>query len=512
MRIDLGELTAEGLSCVLPPAQAGSERHVRIDAAQGLRGVLATDEGGFRLSDLASERLALRSLCWTFGAKVELTSEQPAELTKLAGSIASEHGAVTLALRLAGLSATRVNLNVGALRLSAELEAREVSLEVSEHVGVLFFRAATLRAFELTTASLKLSIPELAVTELRVDWGGAEFLLEAGTAEADTLQVEQGGQTLALRGVELAALRSHGPELALGQTRVRELDVEAVFAARGAAPAQASADAAQVASPSAGTAPEPEPTRPPIVDRRLLDGLRGRFDVDVDVDLAVPILGRRRATHGLRLAIDDGALDYRELEHSLAPLEDSLLDFSVREGALVLERGLPLIKTRGRGKPILIWELAPADLALAEGQRVRLAVLPSFRVANKRDDDPPSDDDSPSAFRLQKLSLCGLDTMLTLMHSPHVDAGAVRELTFADLILQGELHHHPEGERHAGQLRGGLANLRTLLAALPLGPRALSCRLEIGALRDLELGFEGLQPRALKGRVAALAIADLTLT
>ncbi len=112
----------------------------------------------------------------------------------------------------------------------------------------------------------------------------------------------------------------------------------------------------------------------------LLDGLAGVINVELSLDLTVPVIGRRRATHRFRIPIADGAVDYMGLEKDLSTLESALLDFAIRDGALVLEMGIPFLPTRGLGKPILQWDLAPADLDLARRDRIRLAVLPRFRT------------------------------------------------------------------------------------------------------------------------------------
>lgn len=87
-------------------------------------------------------------------------------------------------------------------------------------------------------------------------------------------------------------------------------------------------------------------------DLRLLDRISGRVSADVTVDARVPIIGRRRATHEVRVAVDKGFFDIRELERGLATLEDFILDFEIRDGALILERDVPLIGLR---KDLVRW-------------------------------------------------------------------------------------------------------------------------------------------------------------
>jgi hypothetical protein len=60
----------------------------------------------------------------------------------------------------------------------------------------------------------------------------------------------------------------------------------------------------------------------------------------------LPVIHRRVATHTARLAIAAGAIDFKELEHGLSLLEDTILDFEVEDRALLLERDAVLAKKR----------------------------------------------------------------------------------------------------------------------------------------------------------------------
>lgn len=492
MRIDLGQLSFHDFRGEFPVA--GSQvpaRRVALYAAEGLRGTLATSPDGFELSELSAGRLQLSSLSWSFG-KVGLETEQPATLSSLQGAVRQSAGELALQLELGGLEAGQLTLTVGELRLSGQLEAHGVSLAVGEGVGLLRFASARLRSFELHTASMHVRVPELSVSGLLVDWGGSAFRLEAELAEAAVLTLEQAGRTLRAGGVALSALHSLGAELTLGRVALERLEVQADL------------------TPTQGEGERTEKASGGPLDLRLLDALAGRLHVDVRVDLTVPFLGRRQATHALRLGLEEGTLDYREFEHCLATLEDSLLDFSVREGALVLERGIPLLSTRGRGKPILIWELGADDLARAERRRVRLSLLPHYRLAGRSDSEAPRESEGgPSAFQLRSLSLLDIDAALSSTEA--VAQGPISDLTFSRLRVTGELHHDPDGVPHPGLLRVTGESLQTTLSALALGTRRLSARLELATLPQAELAFAGLRPRSLTGAVEALTLTDLAL-
>ncbi len=509
MQIDLGTVSAEQLTLDLAPARVGARaRTLRVASAEQLVGALRTHEQGWAATGLGCARLLLQALSWSFG-RLELQSEPRAELAGLAGEIASSSQVLELRLSSKELQAPRLWLTIGALKLSAQVAARALILEVDERVAVLRAQNAVFSQLELQSGELRMAAPELVVSELTIDWGGDAFRLEAGTAEARTLHVQQGGARLRAEGISVAALRTHGSELSIGQTRLGRLELERPAAA--AAAVERAADPARTAHQEHAAPKESDAKPMPKIDARLFDGLEGRLSADVVVDVAVPIVGHRRATHELRVGVQAGTIDYRELEHGLATLEDALFDFSVREGALVLERGLPLISTRGRGKPILIWDLGPSDLELVQRGRVRLAVLPSFRLASRSAGEPSGEEGGGSAFRLLELALRDVDFSLALLRTAVVADGLLRQLAFDALTIQGDLCHRNDEPDCAGALRVAARTLRIELNGLPLGPRTLSGRLELAALERADVAFAGFAPRGGRAVLEAVAIADLAL-
>src|SRR5690606_11864726 len=79
----------------------------------------------------------------------------------------------------------------------------------------------------------------------------------------------------------------------------------------------------------AATAVEAEPPADPEPRRRLdldfLDRIDGRLDVDLTVDVTLPVLGSRRKTHHFRVPIAKGTFNYKDLEGDLAKLEDAFI-------------------------------------------------------------------------------------------------------------------------------------------------------------------------------------------
>lgn len=474
----------------LPPAREGMpDRTATVVSAAELNGTFESRPNAFKLHELRCRESILSAVVWSFG-KLRLDGEETSLLVNLRGEIAQEAGRLSLSLSLDRLSVARLTLSIGELHLSGAVEAESLTLRHGDEEGVLQARLATFRGFEARWGNIRASLPELSVSDLVFDWGGDAFRMEVGTADMPSLRVVSGGNELRAKGASILSLRSLGPQLWVGQTRFARGEVELALGAR------------------ESTSPPAEGTRTKNqLDASLLDAVMGRVSVDVDVDVTVPILGHRRATHALRLGIDGGTLDYLQLEHGLSTLEDSLLDFSVRDEGLVLERGLPLISTRGRGKPLLIWDLDGADHRLAKEQhRIRLAVLPRYRSA-KLDDNGR---ESGSSFKLRKLSLLNIDIFLSMVQTLLASTGPLAELTFSGLSLRGDLRQREE-EVRKGTLQLGVSELRAQLRELALGTRKMHGRLEFTALSDGELSFEGLRPKHARATLEGVALANFKL-
>lgn len=496
MQVELSQLSLEGMSLELPPHESDGvalpARKAQIREAKGLRGALRTDPG-VTLEGVAASEVMLGALDWHFGKKTFLATDRPAKLGGVRAHIDTSGSQVELDVALSSLQAEQLRLSVGAMTIVAEVDAVTLVLAVhGDDVGYLLAEQALFKALELRSGDLVLSMPELRVRRLNVDWGGEVFKLEAATAEGELMTVSIAGGVIDANDVALTAFGLQGDAITLGVASIRKLTLEASLSKK-ASPTEG--------APKSGAA---------VFDYGLLDGLSGHLNVDAHVDIAVPIIHHRRATHELRIPIEDGSIDYRKLESNLAPLEDSLIDFSVRGSALVLELGLPLIRTRGRGKPILRWDLSPQDLELAEERRVRLAVLPRVRAANTTEPPKKEEDDKESSVRLRSLSLENLDAALHLsaVETPHA---ALRTLSFDALQLTGGVHHDPEAEPREGLVRGNLHQLHAVLEGLSLGTQALRGEVTLGAVSELAVRFLDVAPQKVHASLEALSVRDVSL-
>ena len=362
-----------------------------------------------------------------------------------------------------------------------------------------------LRAGRAEAVALRLAVGELALVG-RVELGGARLRIDGPHGAVFAERVTLSGLVLELPGIrlELDAIEAGTVAIEWGPAGVRVRAASATLGAAGLAATIPAPTAAPIAASAAAPAPSAGVPLPPAVQRLLplLDGLAGQLDVDLGLDLTVPVIGRRRATHKFRIPIDGGALDYLALEGDLSKLEDALLDFALRDGGLVLEMGIPLMPTRGKGKPILRWDLEGDDLALARRNRIRLAMLPRLQVV--------AADGGKARVALRELSLRNLDGKLRLAHDRPPAALPLRRV--GELAVRADVHHAVEARPRDGTATARIAGVELGPLRAPLGAMTLGFGAATLATADVGAELAGLQPRTVRAALRGLALADLDLT
>jgi len=218
------------------------------------------------------------------------------------------------------------------------------------------------------------------------------------------------------------------------------------------------------------------------------------------MDLTIPVLGRRKATHHFRVPIVAGMINYRELERDLANLEDAFIDIEVRGHALVLERTIPLIP--GLEKPLIFWDLEADELELAKKRLVRLRTLPRLRLAPRVEKS-----DKPSGLAVRRLLFDDVDIALALAPPEEGQEDSIARASAAELRVGGRVDHDIE--------RAGAPTELTLAAErLAAGPAELAVRgaeveleaVAIGSVPEAAVEMHGLLPRG-----ARLVLRDLEL-
>lgn len=441
--------------------------------------------------------------------------------------------------RLAGpavLGATHIDLDIrrddqtpgvtGEVRC-ASLDAPVTRLERAglELVGALSFTSFhaahdvttgrwTVTAQELVVRGVSFAVGETAVrasaatiTGLRLsrDATGA-MTVEADAAELTDVEVGNGGRRVRSPSLRLGALRYAPDGASVGQLIADELSlaIEGLAADGGerAAPQEAPSN-----EPAAGT------RRTLGVDLALLDGLEGKVEADVVVDIKLPLLKHRVATHRVDLEIADGAIDFKQLEHGLSPLEDAIIDFEVVDEGLQLELDAVVVK-----RELLLWPLDAEGMRRARQNRVRLRTLvrPTMEV---RAASPRDDGDGDPSVALERLELRGLRLEGTLRGGSSLPvAGGTLRLGGAEgkalgpLRLRGEVVHDVTKPVPDTELAWEIADLDVGVDALAVGARRLDVeRLHIGQITEGRITLHGMRPTAVTATLRAIALKGLRL-
>jgi hypothetical protein len=493
MRVALEQLDTRGIVLELPPGADGIAQSVTLRSAQKLRGTLEHGPEGLSISGLAAEEILCAAVGLAFG-QVRLSEGELAGHGIFAElSVAGHH--VTLDAGAATLGAGSSAVDVGTFHVEGQVRLGELRLQVRDTAGQLEFGEIEVRGFAMRDRAVSALAESVVARGLRISWGNG-LRLEVESLEARDVRFTAGPAKLEVQRFTARDGLWHAGRATVGAVSLSQAKLIGEL------------------STSAPSADWEALLHSPRADRylKILDSLSGHVDVDVEVDLKIPVLGSRHAVHEMRIPIQDGSFDFMRLEGNLAKLENALLDFAVRDGALGLEVGIPLLPTRGRGKQIIVWDLNESDLALATQNRVRLAVLPKARLAvDLPQKDANEDDEGKASFGLRHLGLSNVDVLLRLAHEASDPASVLRWLRLAELHLRGNVHHDAEGAQQRGELAGELVGLEARLSELPIGDDRLSVEsFQVERLADVHVAFLGPLPAQVKAELRGLTLAQLT--
>jgi hypothetical protein len=534
MRLSLEQLDAHGLDLDLPPSAAGDPRRVRVRSAEGMTGVLVREGDLFAIEALQAQTLVLDALSLVFGT-LGLAENSATTFRGVRGALRRDGEHLDLEFAAEHASAHLLAVSAGEVFLQGEVHIDGFSLTKRAGQGTLRADRLVVTHFCCRTHGVKLAANRLSARDVAMGWGPAGFRLQAGSLHMDRCESSVAPWQLAGQELALSNVSWQAGSLALGALSIAKAWLNATLELAAAQPgvdvaakadAGAEADAGATDETRSDAKERSRPEHPVAsVAWELLDGLSGELNADLRVDLSVPVVGSRRATHRFRLPVEDGTIDFMELEGGLSRLENALLDFAVRDDGLVLERGIPLLPTRGRGKPLLRWDLADRDLELARQNRVRLAVLPQARKpgtnevtaeGSENDEVAPGrsapDANGESRVGLRRLGVDDLGVRLRLTPSQSRAPGPLRSLAFDDLQLEGALEYAPDGVTREGELRATARHVTTSLRALPLGSRRLEIEsLEVSTVDRARARVWGLRPREVVLELSTLVCAGLEL-
>jgi len=384
------------------------------------------------------------------------------------------------------------------------LDARTVEARIGGSTAVSAAELA-LRDLSLAVGDTEVKAAGVTLTGLRLVRGEAGVAVEADAATLTGVEVTSGQRRVRSPELRLGALR-YGPD---GVSFARLVADELALAieginAEGAAP-----------SPDAEPAEEPPPgTRRVLgVDLPLLDGLDAKLEADIVVDLKLPVIERRVATHRLRLDVDRGVIDFKQLEGGLSTLENAILDFEVVDAGLMLELDAVVVK-----RELLLWPLADEGMRLARRNKVRLRTLacPTMVVPAAS---PKDDDDAPSPVALRRVEVKDIRVEGALRGASLLPVGdGTLRLGVGDthalgrLRVTGAVAYDPDGAPPDTALSVELADLDVGLDAVALGARRLDVsRARLGQLADAKVTLRGVRPRAVTATLRAVEVEGFRL-
>ena len=515
MRIKLQQSDAARIELELPHAD-GRRRAICLTEVRGASGaierVAAGPTGGeLRARGVRAAAAVVEEIEWPLPRGARLATSSPGgvaglslELDVTGAARRGDDGPLSGRAALTRAGARAVSIELGAAhRLVLDVDARAAALELSpERIGYASAERIDLGNLQTALAGWLLRVSSAAIDRARADWSGGETLLGAGAAHLAGATVTAGGVTLEIDRIEMPqGLRTSGRALVIPELLVPEIRIAAddlVAAIRDRLPARPG-------------------DRPPRADTEsgrfrydfgFLDRITGRLDVDLTMELSLPVIGRREATHHFRVPIVGGALNYRELERDLAGLEDAFIDLEVRGRSLVIERRIPLL---GLEKPLVVWDLSPEELELAKKRLVRLQTVPRMQIVR-------SGGGEKGPVTVRRLHFRDVQVQLALAPLDDDRPDAVAGLSMAKLEARGELAYEPQ--REGPPTRAELAVER--VAAGPFEVPARGGRVEVDRVELAELtgevGFAGVRPQGarlvargavLRNLKIALAVAVL---
>lgn len=466
-------------------------RVLQILDAKGLHGAIDVARGSTRLQEVRGRSASVAGIDWALPGG-RLTAASPATVAGAAihGEIAA--GGLNGRASLAELMAPGLRIELGETRIGGDAEARAIAVEGTATGGHLTADHVEVEDLQTSAAGALVRASVAALEHARVDWSASGWLGGAATGAITGITVAAGGLSIEIPRLELPeGARTSGRSLVLPELRAPEVKVvveDVVELFRRKTPPETPRQPL-VSKSATGTMVV---VREPF-DLGFLDRLTGRVDVDLTMDLTVPVIGRRAATHQFRIPIVSGVINYKELERQLASVEDAFIDLEVRGKALVLERAIPLISSLpiglGLEKPLVIWDLDEADLELAKKRQVRLRKIPRLRLASPSQ---PGSKDKDGAVAIRRLRFNDIDIQLSLAPPVNAEPDAIARASVGDLRVTGKLDHDVKASTAADT--GAAFSAERLAAgpvALPFGELG---GVEVGAIADARLDFRGLRP------------------
>jgi len=416
---------------------------------------------------------------------------------------------LTTELDCAKLSVTKTGLEVTLDRLLGD----RINADVGGGATSARVTSASISNLSLQLPAFGIRVAQAKLQDLRVVNDASGLTLEVGQAEFSGVTVRIGAGEGEQHVRTSGAIRVRGFRFAQGSVTCARLEVEDATISALLAGKETEAVAPERAQNEEGAAEKPFV----MPDLGFLDALHGLVNADLTVDIKLPFISRRVATHKLRLDVRQGTIDFKKLEDGLSLLEDALLDFHVRKNALVIE-------VKGVKKTLVAWPLDAEGLALAEKDRVKLRTLAQPDLpkdtAPKEPAPPPSTSGKDKSVGLSRLDVNGIEVQLGMsggrtlaLPQVKVRLGNSEAPALEQLTLQGSLSYAPDeapSRTEPKTLRASLRGLHVGLEKLQAGAATVSVGvLALQELRDVNVTMVGLKPTKLEGAARGLVLESV---
>lgn len=363
----------------------------------------------------------------------------------------------------------------------------------------LDFPRAEIDAMRGDLGQIEYRAREVSFEQLRASLKGVRWSTESASAGDVAFRDKQGrfeikisrfelphGMVLAgaARGVELVAAHA-----SMADVRLKVPDLSAFH----------------LETPAAAPSPEPPTLRQSKLG--FLDEVNGELAFRLKVVLDLPVIGTRTLDQQVKVAIKDGAFDYRSLDDGLSWLEGQFVDVGIEDGRFLVGWSVPLMAT----KEIISWALDPAALMLGVFNRVPLRSLADFRLPGGKKKDGGKD----SRRTLRSLAISDISVKLSMAAPRRLDVGGGAILFggedapgIVDLQLTGGLAHPPK----PGALTAGIGVLDMTVKDLHFGGLCATVdRLHIGPIDRIEVSFDGFRPTALTAALHRVTATNLAV-
>ena len=516
MDIALDKTGGESLSLDFPATATKAERKLKLAAVKGISGALHTEPGLVQLIDARAESGEVAAMRWPVAsgtirlpqsgalAEVAVTADFPAKASgkKLSGTASAKE-----------VLASVLELAFPALQLTTGIGLDDVEVKAGD--GDLEASAGSAR-FENSQLLLGTLLIRGAVNAggLRIQKSDGPLTVSAASASGLELSIVHKNAEVTAAGIELGK----GFAYKAGELRIGELHVGAM---RVLIPLdQDSSEAAEPAEAPALEATAPRSSVALVDDvvmlgeRRLfdlrdLDRVGGNAEIAVFVRAQLPVVGSYKLDRTFKIPINNGSLDFVDVERQLGTIEDAFIDFAVRDNELIIKRDIPILPTKG--KKLISWPLSNVEELLARARQVSLRTLSRFTLVKAKEGD------SKASVAAVKIDVPALTLTLPPATanddtSKDVSDAEFQVTAFEPLSMAGGLRFESDGGARELDASIRVAELGMKIESLPVGDSLLGASaIRVGELHFEVAEWDGFRPRALVLEFKDLEIEGLTL-